>query len=294
MARLVVSSDVIKCSDSTSIVMKTLWTQLALHLQLISLWISTAFGATVYLPPYGYNNDFENISNYHDFAKLLLKHQDAKEQAYQFAKAKGWIRFPQKMKKELTELNYTAYPFLDELLKFHPDIHENDKNQKKYYYMNERKSGNRRALRQFKLRYNRMMYSILPTEAGRTKKLVDMSGEIRNPVKFMKENLIKMDRAIDYIDIQVLKEKMSTPKDFVQMKERAEGIRKRIFAIENNGTEHYSPKPTMILKPKRITVRPIKGKVLAELRAAFPNWFVDVTTPSSLEVATRAKSHEDI
>lgn len=276
--------------------MRTSWALLALHLQFISHWIQTALGAEVYLPPYGYNTDFENISNYHDFAKLLLKHQSAKEQAYQFAKSKGWIRFPQKMKKELTQVNYTAYPFLDELLKFHPDFHENEKTQKKFYFMSERKSGNRRALRQFKLRYNRMKYSILPTESGRTKKRVDKSEEIRNPIKFMKEDLVKMDRAIDYIDIQVLKQKMSTPENFVKMKERAEAVRRRIFAIENNGTENYSPKPTMTLKRKRITVRPIKGKLLFELRKAFPHWFVDVniTTPSSLEVVTTVKSHENL
>lgn len=264
--------------------MRTAWTLLALHIKLIIQTVESE-KQTVYLPPYRDDVEFTNISNYHDFAKLLLEHERVKQEAHNFAKSKGWIRYPLKMRKELTELNYTAYPFLDELLKFHPDFHETEKKNKQFYYMSERKSGNRRALRQFKLRYNRMMYSIHPTDAGRTKKPSDKSEEIRNPVKFMKEKLINMDRAIDYIDIQVLKNKMSTPGDFLLMKERAELIRKRIHAIENNGTADYTPRPGATLKSTRVTVRPIRGHKLKQLRALFPHMFVDVniTTPSSLE-----------
>ncbi|KAI5710339.1 hypothetical protein M8J76_011067 [Diaphorina citri] len=270
--------------------MRTSWALLALHLKFL---MQSVHAGTVYIPPYEQGATFKKIENHHDFAQLLVDHQNLKEEAYNFAKSKGWIRYPLKMKREFTELNYTAYPFLDELLKLHPEFGENEKKNKKFYYMDERRCGNRRALRQFKLKYNRMLYSIIPPDPGRTTKARDISEEIRNPVKYMKDHLVKMDRAIDYIDVQVLKNRMSTPADFVKMKERAEAIRKRIYAIEYNGTENYTPLPPRTLKVTRVTVRPIRGQRLKILRAAFPQWFVDVniTTPSSLEVVSTPKSH---
>uniref|UniRef100_A0A8D8XRV4 Uncharacterized protein n=1 Tax=Cacopsylla melanoneura TaxID=428564 RepID=A0A8D8XRV4_9HEMI len=275
--------------------MRTSWVLVVLHVKLIIQCVHCEKEKqTVYLPPYHPNAEFSTIKNHHDFVELLLNHDKQKQEAYNFAKAKGWIRFPEKMRKELTELNYTAYPFMDELLKFHPDNQNQEKVNKKFYYMDDKRSFNRKALRQFKLRYNRMMYSIHPTDRV-TKKEHDMSEEIRNPVKFMKEKLVKMDRAIDYIDVQVLKEKMTTPEDFAKMKERAEVIRKRIFGIENNGTERYTPPAPRTLKPTRLTVRPLKGHKLMMFRKFFPDFFVDVniTTPSSLEVVKPATSSEE-
>lgn len=233
--------------------------------------------------------NFKTISSYHDFAQLLLDHQRVKQEAYEFAKSKGWIRYPLKMKKELTELNYTAYPFLDELLKFHPDFHNDEKRMKKYFYSNIKRTGNRKALRQFRLRYNRERFSIMPTDAGRTKKKSsDKSEEIRNPLIGMKQKLVKMDRAIDYIDVQVLKEKMTTPNDFLDLKRRAEIIRKRIYAIENNGnTANYTSKTDRTLKSSVITLKPIKNRQLKVLRELFPDFFVDYV-PTTASVRTEA------